>query len=74
MERAGPAGRLKILESKIMLFGYFCSALALRMDRRAVTAIEYAIIASLIAVVIVVAVTDIGTKLPVIFNKVSTEL
>ncbi len=38
------------------------------------TAIEYAIIASLIAVVIVVAVTDIGTKLPVIFNKVSTEL
>ncbi len=57
-----------------MLLDYVCAALALKTDRRAVTAIEYALIASLVAVVIVVAVTSIGTKLPVIFNKVSTEL
>jgi Flp pilus assembly pilin Flp len=57
-----------------MLIGYFCSALALRLDRRAVTSIEYAFIASLIAIVIFVAVTGIGNKLPAIFNKVSTEL
>jgi Flp pilus assembly pilin Flp len=57
-----------------MLIGYFCSALALRLDRRAVTSIEYAIIASLVAIVIFVAVAGIGAKLPVIFNKVSTEL
>jgi Flp pilus assembly pilin Flp len=57
-----------------MLIDYFCSALALRMDRRAVTSIEYAIIASLVAIVIFVAVAGIGNKLPVIFNKLSTEL
>jgi pilus assembly protein Flp/PilA len=57
-----------------MLIEYLCSALALKTDRRAVTAIEYALIASLVAVVIVTAVASIGTKLPIIFNKVSTEL
>jgi len=57
-----------------MLIDYLCSALALKTDRRAVTAIEYALIASLVAVVIVVAVKSIGTNLPVIFNKISTEL
>jgi Flp pilus assembly pilin Flp len=57
-----------------MLIDYLCSALALRMDRRAVTSIEYAIIASLVAIVIFVAVAGIGNKLPVIFNKLSTEL
>jgi pilus assembly protein Flp/PilA len=43
-------------------------------DRRGVTAIEYALLASLIAVVIIVAVASIGPELNVIFNKVSTEL
>jgi pilus assembly protein Flp/PilA len=57
-----------------MLIDYLCTALALKTDRRAVTAIEYGLIASLIAIVIVVAVTSIGTKLPIIFNKISTEL
>jgi pilus assembly protein Flp/PilA len=61
-----------------MLIPYLCSAIASaqawKQDKRAVTAIEYALIASLIAVVIVVAVKSIGAQLPVIFNKVSTEL
>jgi pilus assembly protein Flp/PilA len=47
---------------------------ALNLDRRAVTAIEYGLIAALIAVVIIVAVTSIGTNLTTTFNKVATEL
>jgi pilus assembly protein Flp/PilA len=44
------------------------------LDRRAVTAIEYVIIASLIALVIVGGVTAVGKNLPEAFNKVSSEL
>jgi pilus assembly protein Flp/PilA len=43
-------------------------------DRRAVTAIEYALIAALIAVVIVGAATQLGTHVASTFNKVSSEL
>jgi pilus assembly protein Flp/PilA len=44
------------------------------MDKRAVTAIEYALIAALIAVVIIGAVTTLGTNISSTFNKVSSEL
>jgi pilus assembly protein Flp/PilA len=57
-----------------MRIAYLFSALALKADRRAVTAIEYGLIAALIAIVIIAAVTSMGSKLPVIFNKISTEL
>jgi len=40
----------------------------------AVTAIEYALIASLIAVAIIGAVTLIGTDLNLVFAKISTAL
>ncbi len=40
-------------------------------DERGATAIEYALIGSLIMVVIVTAVTTIGTNLTPIFQKVS---
>ncbi len=43
-------------------------------DRRAVTAIEYALIAALIAVVIVGAATTLGTNVSSTFNNVSSEL
>ena len=43
-------------------------------NRRAVTAIEYALIAALIAVVIVGAATQLGTHISSTFNKVSSEL
>ncbi len=46
----------------------------LKLDRRAVTAVEYALIASLIAISIIVGATAIGTKLSITFNKVATEL
>jgi pilus assembly protein Flp/PilA len=43
-------------------------------DRRAVTAIEYALIAALIAVVIVGSVTQLGNHVSSTFNKISSEL
>ena len=43
-------------------------------DRRAVTAIEYALIAALIAVVIIGAVTSLGTGVSSTFNNVASEL
>jgi pilus assembly protein Flp/PilA len=48
--------------------------LALSADRRAVTAIEYALIAALIAVVIIGAATQLGTHIQTTFNKVASEL
>ncbi|MGG7054675.1 Flp family type IVb pilin [Nitrosomonas sp. ANs5] len=43
-------------------------------DEQGVTAIEYALIAALIAVAIIVAVRAVGTDLTAVFNKISTEL
>jgi pilus assembly protein Flp/PilA len=39
-----------------------------------VTAIEYALIAALIAIIIVVSVTSVGTKLSAIFSTVATSI
>jgi len=57
-----------------MLVNYVRTALALKTDRRAVTAIEYALIAALIAVVIIGAVSLLGSSISSTFNKVSSEL
>jgi pilus assembly protein Flp/PilA len=46
----------------------------LKVDRRAVTAIEYALIAALIAVVIIGAVTTLGNNVSKTFNTVAGEL
>ena len=43
-------------------------------DEDGVTAIEYGLIASLIAVVIMGAVTVIGTQLKVVFNDIAVKL
>jgi pilus assembly protein Flp/PilA len=43
-------------------------------DESGVTAIEYALIASLIAVFIIVAVQLVGTQLSTVFNEVGTSL
>jgi pilus assembly protein Flp/PilA len=65
----------KSLEKELkMLVNYIRTALALKTDKRAVTAIEYALIAALIAVVIIGAVSLLGTSISSTFNKVSSEL
>jgi len=43
-------------------------------DEEGVTAIEYGLIAALIAVVIITAVTAVGTNLETIFNDISDAL
>jgi pilus assembly protein Flp/PilA len=43
-------------------------------DESGVTAIEYALIASLIAVFIIVAVQAVGTSVSTVFNEVSTTI
>ncbi len=43
-------------------------------DERGVTAIEYALIASLIAVAIITAVTLVGTDITNTFNKIAASL
>ncbi len=47
---------------------------SLKLDKRAVTAIEYALIAALIAVVIIAALNLLGSSISSTFNKVSSEL
>lgn len=46
----------------------------LRSDVRAVTALEYAMIASLIAVACVTIVTGLGTSVSTVFSTVSSAL
>lgn len=47
---------------------------SLRYDRRAVTAMEYGLIAALIAVVIIGGLTTIGTELKTKFTTIATAL
>nr|WP_321985763.1 Flp family type IVb pilin [uncultured Lichenicoccus sp.] len=54
------------------MIDYVRTYLRLKHDERAVTALEYALIAGLIAVVIITAVTTLGTTLKGVFNTVST--
>lgn len=53
---------------------YLKTYLSLKHDKRAVTALEYALIAGLIAVVIIGAVTSLGTSISSVFNKISTDV
>ena len=46
---------------------------ALRSDRGA-TAVEYGLMVALIAVVVIVAVTALGTNLSALFNTVATKV
>lgn len=47
---------------------------ALKADKRGVTALEYGLIAALIAVVIITAVTTLGTNISAAFTKVATAI
>jgi pilus assembly protein Flp/PilA len=45
-----------------------------RRDTRAVTAMEYGLIASLIAIVVIGAITTVGTNLSSVFSSVASSL
>jgi pilus assembly protein Flp/PilA len=51
---------------------FYTKCLQLRHDNKAVTAIEYALIAALIAVVIIGAVTSLGHGVSSTFNRVAS--
>ena len=57
-----------------MLLDYVKTMLRLKLDERAVTAIEYALIAALIAVVIIGAVTSLGKGVSNTFKSIASEL
>jgi pilus assembly protein Flp/PilA len=56
------------------MLDYARTWLALRFDKRGVTAMEYGLIAALVAVVIITAVTNIGTSLVTKFEAIATAL
>jgi pilus assembly protein Flp/PilA len=47
---------------------------ALKLDKKGVTALEYGLIAALIAVAIITSVTLLGTNLAATFNNVAGQL
>lgn len=53
---------------------YLKAWLELKTDKRAVTALEYGLIAALIAAVIVTAVTTLGTRLNTTFTNVGNDV
>jgi pilus assembly protein Flp/PilA len=57
-----------------MLLMYLRTILALKLDKRAVTAIEYGLVAALVAVVIITAVSKMGGNMSTTFSKVASEL
>jgi pilus assembly protein Flp/PilA len=56
-----------------LLVKFQAKAAALRSDRGA-TAVEYGLMVALIAIVIIVAVTLLGTNLSTLFNNVATKV
>jgi pilus assembly protein Flp/PilA len=62
------------MKDKQTMMTYLKTWLALRADRRAVTALEYGVIAGVIAVVVVTAFNTFGTGLNAAFTSVSTQL
>jgi pilus assembly protein Flp/PilA len=56
------------------MLDYARTWLALCSDKRGVTAMEYGLIAALIAVVIITGVTSVGSKLALVFTNITTAL
>ena len=58
----------------LRLFVKFQTKVAQVRDERGATAVEYGLMVALIAIVIIVAVAALGTKLSTLFNNTSTSL
>jgi pilus assembly protein Flp/PilA len=56
------------------MFTFWNNLSALAKDERGVTALEYGLIAGLVAVAIVTSVTALGTKLTTTFGAISAAL
>lgn len=58
----------------MLIIQYYRNLMALKMDKRAVTAIEYALIAALIAVAIIAALSLLANNISSTFNYVGSKL
>ena len=56
------------------MYEFLKTWIELKTDRRAVTALEYGLIAGLVAVVIITAVTTLGTNLSTRFSTIATDV
>jgi pilus assembly protein Flp/PilA len=56
------------------MFDYARTWLAIRSDKRGVTAMEYGLIAALVAVVIIASITAVGTNLGLVFTDIANHL
>ena len=56
------------------MYEFLKTWIELKTDRRAVTALEYGLIAGLVAVVIVTAVSSLGTNLSTTFSNIAVEV
>ena len=56
------------------MFEYLMTWMQLKTDRRAVTALEYGLIAALIAVAAISAFRLVGSNLTAVFNDVASKL
>ena len=57
-----------------MLLNLYCFLSTFRADRKGVAALEYALMAALVAVAIVTAVTTLGGRIATTFNTISTSV
>ncbi|HQT68656.1 MAG TPA: Flp family type IVb pilin [Acetobacteraceae bacterium] len=58
----------------MLIIQYYRNLMALKMDKRAVTAIEYALIAALIAVAIIAALSALSGNISNTFSYVGNKL
>jgi pilus assembly protein Flp/PilA len=73
--RTAREGRLLELDpAEYIMIEYLVTWLALKTDRRAVTALEYGLIAALIAGVIVTIVATLGTTLTTKFTSLNSAI
>ncbi len=56
------------------MYEFLKTWIEIKTDRRAVTALEYGLIAGLVAVVIIGAVTTLGTSLSTKFSSIATDV
>ena len=56
------------------MYEFLKTWIELKTDRRAVTALEYGLIAGLVAVVIVTAVSTLGSNLSTTFSKIAVDV
>ena len=65
---------LEIIMRMLIVEAVKCYLVRVWNDRRAVTALEYGLIASLVAVTLIAGATSLGTKLKTTFSSVATAI